>query len=67
MVPPKTIFLLSIMFTFVLFSGMCSSPGVNANDTYQQQKTNAILERIVKAQEDQATALKEIAQQLRRK
>lgn len=61
--------IVGIVLAFVLSSALAplTVPTAHADATYQQRQTDALLERLVRAQEDQTRALQEIARYLGRK
>jgi hypothetical protein len=69
--PPRRVALLlaSILVAFLVSGALAqfATPVAQADATYQQRQTDALLERLVRAQEDQTRALQEIARYLGRK
>jgi septal ring factor EnvC (AmiA/AmiB activator) len=69
--PPRRVALLlsSILVAFLVSGALAqfATPVAHADATYQQRQTDALFERLVRAQEDQAKALQEIARQIRSK
>jgi hypothetical protein len=70
--PPRwqvAILLAGISLAFALGGPLArlAVPEAQADPTYQQRQTDALFERLVRAQEDQTKALQEIARQLGRK
>lgn len=61
--------LIGVIFVFVLsmWLSQCSITEAHADTGYRQQQADALFERLVRAQEDQAKTLQEIARQLGRK
>ncbi len=70
--PPRwqvTFLLASIALAFALGGPLAqlAVPEAQADPTYQQRQTDALFERLVRAEEEQTRALQEIARQLGRK
>jgi hypothetical protein len=63
------LFLVGILVAFLVSGALAqfATPVAHADATYQQRQTDALLERLVRTQEEQTRALQEIARHLGRK
>jgi len=63
------LFLVSILVAFLVSGALAqfATPVAHADAAYQQRQADALLERLVRTQEEQTRALQEIARYLGRK